>query len=911
MSSLISRLWFRIRALFDRTTLDHELDAELRDHVERDTKANIARGMTPDEARRTALAAFGGVQRFKEETRAAHGSSWVEWLRQDASITVRSLAKSPGFTAAIVLTLALGVGANAAIYSVLNRIYLQPPGGISSPSELRRLYERLPPKAPMNSGDKEVVTDGFDYMTFDGLTAALRGKAPVAAYIPSDSASIERDAAAEPVRATYVSANYFVVLGVKAERGTFFASTDTAVTVNTQAAVISDALWARTFGRDSTVIGRTFRLHNVPYTIVGVAGPGFSGVDLNAADLFLPLGAYAPTWIGISGRPWYRVGFESIMKVVARVPQGGDRQLTSIATYVNRRFNSDMRGQLRAGSHPDTVSTVATGPIISALGPAGAPKEFAISVRVAGVTLIVLLIACANIANLLLIRTLRRRHEIAVRLALGISRLRLVTQFAIEAALLALCGAAAAAMFAWWGGLALRRLILPQTHWATPVLDTSLVTFALVTSLVAALVAMLAPALEGSRSEIVRSLKPGSRGLERRGSRLRAALLCAQTALSLALLTGAGLFIRSLQRAEAIPLGYATDELAFAQLRFGGPSNSFLHKAERQAALPRAAERLRGVPGVTGVALALNGPIIGGSMQAMWLPGIDSAVPAAYFNAVSPEFFSVAGVKLLEGRAFTADDRTGPGGVLAVNATLAHKLWPGESPLGKCLILGRKTDGCSTVVAQVEDEHMMGVFETTPQPQYFIPLRSSIDSLSNVPGAIIVRTRPGEWRVAEQLVRSELKLAAPTAERVDYRPMLYYLDSEFAPYRLGARLFAVFGALALTVALVGIYGIVAYTFSQRAHELGVRAALGASIGDMYGLVLGHGLRLTAIGVGVGIALSLAAGKLIASLLYATSPRDPVVMLGAALTLLAVGVLASVVPAVRASRADPAEVLRAE
>ncbi|HEV8410230.1 MAG TPA: ABC transporter permease, partial [Gemmatimonadaceae bacterium] len=641
---IIRAIWFRMRALFDRRALDSELDLEMRDHIERETRANITRGMSPAEARRVALAAFGGLQQFKEETRDARGAHWFDALRQDAAHAARSLLKSPGFTATVVITLALGVGANAAVYSVLQRIYLREPAGIAKGSELRRVYERLPAKANMNGSGHEMFVEWFDYPEFSALHDELRGHAELAIYKPTDSVAVKEGDNVWPARETFVSSDFFSTLGITPARGRFFAPNESAVENDPGIAVISYALWDRAFAKDPSVIGRTVQIGKRQFAIVGVSPGGFTGLDLSRAEIFLPLGAIVERK-DFRGNPWYASKTESYFRMVARVPAGDDRQLIAIGTPINRRFNADNRGQALEGTKPDTLSSIVTGSIIAALGPVDSPKEYAVGLRVAGVAAIVLLIACANIANLLLVRASQRRHEVAIRLALGVSRARLTAQFLTEGLILAGAGGVAAIVFAAWGGTALRHLILPTTRFATSAIDLPVLGFTLAVAVITGLAAAMVPTVQGTSVDIVKSLKPGTRGAGRARSRTRSTLLAAQTALSLVLLAGAGLFVRSLQRIHSAPVGYAADELAFATLRFDDDATPNAHRAERIAAFPRAAQRVATAPGVVGVALAYITPLQGGIWTSVWKPDIDSEMPAPQYNAVSPEFFSVTGVR--------------------------------------------------------------------------------------------------------------------------------------------------------------------------------------------------------------------------------------------------------------------------
>lgn len=874
----------------------------------------VARGVSPEEARREAERRLGGsveeVRLMLERSALAREHRMeigerVDRLKQDIGVAVRGLRNAPGFTATVVLTLALGVGANAAVFSVLEQIYLREPAGLTGSAELRRIYERLPANAPMNGAHKLIVIPQFTYAMFAATRQELRGRAEVAAYASSDSESVGQSESAIPARVSYVSENYFATLGVRPARGRFFTANESPVEHDPGVVVLGYALWGRAFGRDPGIVGRTIQVNKRPYVVIGVAANGFSGVELDQAELFLPLGAFAVP--RSNNQPWYQSGIATYFRLVARVPSGDDRALAASATIVNRRLNADMGGQLLPGTQPDTSSTIVTGPIITALGPGDNPKEFAIGLRLAGVAAIVLLIACANIANLLLVRAIQRRHEVAVRLALGVSRARLIGQFFTEGVVLSVMGGATAIVVAVWGGTALRRIMLPTTHWATPALSVQVLFFTLAIALLTGVAAALVPAMQGSRVDIVKALKPGSRGHAHTRSRVRASLLATQTALSVVLLVGAGVFVRSLQRLHDLPIGYAADELAFAFVRFDGFAP---HRMERLQAYPRAAERIATAPGVVGVALADYAPMLGGSAMPLFVPGVDTAV-GAYFHSVSPEYFTVAGVHVMAGRALSADDRRDPGGAVVVNETMAKQLWPGESPLGKCLMLRAKTAACSSVVGIASDTRVMRILEPKPQAQYYLPLRSAVDSTSVAPGTIIVRTQAGRWYAADAITRSELRRLIPGAAAVTFNPMTKYLEPELRPWRLGATLFTAFGLLALVVATVGVYGVIAYSFSQRTHELGVRTALGASVRDTYRLVLGEALRLTTLGVAIGVVLAIALGRLIAALLFATSARDPLVIAIAAGMLVAVGTAASLVPAWRAARIDPMNALRAD
>ncbi|HEX5435896.1 MAG TPA: FtsX-like permease family protein [Gemmatimonadaceae bacterium] len=533
--------------------------------------------------------------------------------------------------------------------------------------------------------------------------------------------------------------------------------------------------------------------------------------------------------------------------------------------------------------------------------------------RLVGVAAIVLLIACANIANLLLARAVQRRREIAVRLALGITRGRLIAQLFAESALLALMGGAAAILLAFWAGLLLRMLLLPGITWAGPPVDLRVVGFTAGVTLLTALLAGLAPAVRGSRADLGMALKAGWRsGLGGGGAtRLRAALLVVQAALSVVLLVGAGLFVQSLVRARNVDLGVDAGRLIALTPRPSAQSGSDTLPPAFDARMAEVAERVRALPGVAGVTTAAISPLLG-EMSGPWsVPGRDSLprLPHAE-NYVSPSYFSTVGTRIVAGRAFTPADRKGAAHVAIVNETLAHAVWPHEHALGQCIEMGMQSDAlpCTTVVGVAHDTHEMNVVEPAFM-QIYQPLAQQ------PPGpvrsrSLIVRATGDPHRLVAPL-RTLMRSEFPRGWTVRVTLLEAEIAPQLRPWRLGTMMFGAFGLLALVVAGVGLYSVVSYSVAQRTHEIGVRVALGARARDVVQLVLGHSVRVTLIGVGVGCVVAVAAGTLIASLLYDTSVHDPLVFGAVAAVLLAVAVLASVIPARRATRVDPMDALRAE
>lgn len=813
---------------------------------------------------------------------------FLNGLRLDLGYAVRGLLRSPGFALMAALTLALGVGANAAVFSVLDQLFGQAPAGVGQPDSLRRLYIQLP-EHPLDPG---MIFPNFNYPAYSAVDGAVGSDGQVAAWTPSVEQTLGDGEL--PVRVSYVTHDYFQVLQVGAARGRLFGAEQARVEVPSPVAVISHALRARAFASEPDVLGLSIDLDGAEYTVIGVTTEGFTGLDLNRTDVFLPLGNFPAQ--GQLGLQWYEwIG--NYLRAVARIPEGaGDERFATVATAGYHRQ------VMPQGRSPDSTAVILTGSIIAArgigarAGTAHANQAVSLSMRMAGVSLIVLLIAGANVAGLLLVRATRRRHEIAVRRALGISRARLASQFLIEGLVLTALAAAAAVPLAAWGGTVLRRLLLPDIHWARDALDMRAVLFALASAVVVGMLAALMPALQSWSGALGTGLRLTSREGGGRGAALRSGLLAVQAALAVILLMGAGLFVRSLDNVSALRLGFDVDELAWVSLG-SAPAAAEPGKLEEVAA------RLAGMGGVSGTALAQVPPMMGSSGTRVFLPGRDSLPefdPAAYpaYNTVSPGFFDVTGMRILEGRAFAEGERD----VVVVSETMARTFWPQESALGRCIMLGEPDSSCQQVVGVAEDSRRYAIIEE-PTLHYFLPR-----GYDAVGGVILVRVDHRRWDAAVNAIREELSGRYGPRD-VTIRRMSEALEPQFRPWRLGAQLFTGFGLLALLVTVIGVYSVMAYAVSQRTHEIGVRMALGAKVSNILRLVVGSGLRVVAIGVAVGVAVSLALGRIVESLLYDVTPHDPVALAWASGVLLATGVAASFAPAWRAGRVDPAETLR--
>jgi putative ABC transport system permease protein len=894
--SWLHRVRHRLYVLRRGERYAEEQAREVSFHLELTTMAEAAHRRGDYAAELSARRVFGNVTYYREETRRMSPLGMIDRIRQDLSYAGRGLRRSPGFTAGVVLTLALGLGVNAAMFSFLEQVFLRNPSGVVEPRSVRRLYYSIARKTEPTG---RLIVDGFSYPYYRAMREADSSIA-LAGFSEPDSTAMSIGDARLPVRRSYVTANYFGVLGAKPQRGRFFLGDEERIEAPTLVAVISDALWRERYNRSDSVLGKPIVIRARPFTIIGVAQESFAGVDLSAVDVWVPANSWPASSRG--KEPWYET-FHSSFRLVARVPEAQvEQRLTTLATNVMRTV------KLR-GYEYDSTATVLSGPIIRALGPAKRQQEVSMSTRLAGVAVFVLLIACANAANLLLVRATRRGREFAMRRALGASRGRLYSQVLVESVLVGLLGGALALLMAYWAATALRRLLLPSVHWATGAVDPATIGFILATSIALGVIAGLAPAIRGSRRDVTNMLKSGTREYLDRRSALRASLLVLQTALSIVLLVGAGLFVRSFGNVRSIDLGYDAEHTIIVRPIFATKSPS---ASELAATLALLADRLRGFSGVEAAGIASSAPMLGFSFIGIALPGRDS-LPAlgeergASTVAVSPGYFRATGVGLIAGRDFDSSDRRdGPRSIIVSQST-ARTYWPGVNALGQCVLIGKERT-CATVVGIAADVHRMSVIEK-PTMQTYIPVAQAGDFL--LPDELILRARASQIVAVKSLAASELRRAFPGVWTTSVKTLEQVLDDQFRPWRLAAMLFTAFGILALVVAAIGVYSVVAYGVTQRTHEIGVRIALGARTSNVIRLVLGSGLRVVVLGIALGVVASLLLGRAVASLLYGVESNDTATLATAAVLLALIALAASLIPGWRAASVDPVEALRAE
>jgi predicted permease len=895
------RRFFHLGAF--RPDPEEDLASELSFHFQETLEELRARGLSPAAAREEARRRFGDLTRYRKDlARIDRGVAArskrvavLEALGQDLRYLFRGMTRSPGFTVAVVLTLALGIGANATMFGIIDRLLLSPPSGVADPESVVRLQiDRVSPF----TGDRGI----WSYLAFQDYQDFLEagGLEAVGAY-GTENVILGRGEEAERVNALFGTASFLRVLGVQPVLGRFFEEAE-AQAGTSRVVVLSYGLWQRRYGGTRDVLGRSLSVGDGSFTVVGVAPRGFNGVDLERVDLILPIHAYtahtgSDRWVGSRGYYW--------LQAVARLPASASRvAVAEEATALHRNGRQDL---IDRGFYPEDTKVV-LGPLPAALGP-DAPGEVAVSRWLAGVTLIVLLIACANVANLLLARGAGRQREVGIRIALGISRRRLVGQLLSESVTLAGIGGGVGLVMAYWGGGLLQRVFLPDVPWSDSAANPRVLLFTLVLAVATGLLAGTAPAWTGTRGGVVGAMKEGGWGGSGRRSRSQAFLLVTQAALSLILLVGAGLFVRSLQQAQELNMGFNPEGLVVARLTLEG-------EWEPEARLDlaqRAIARMKTLPGVVEAGAANPGPFAGMWALDFFVPGVDS-IPAPplmgpFITGVTPGYLPTLGSRLLEGRLFTEQEASSGTRVAVVTRNMARGLWPSESALGKCFKVNEPENPCWEVVGVVEDSYLSEIRAGMPW-QYYLPFGPPALELGMDPGVFMIRTQ-GDPSALIFPLRDLLRGLDPGVRFAHVQPLQSLIDPQLRSWRLGATMFSLFGILALLVASVGLYSVLAFSVARRTRELGVRHAVGASSGQIMGLVVREALSTTGVGVVVGLALAVMAGGELGPLLFNTSPRDPVVIGGVVGALLLVAVVAGALPARSASRVDPIQALRSD
>jgi predicted permease len=887
MMDWLRQSFHRLRSVFRRTPLDRELDAELAAHLELAIEDNLQRGMPADEARRQALIRFGGTEQAKEQHREVRGVPAMDTLFQDLRYAVRGLLKSPGFTAATVLTLALGIAVNATMFSLVSAFLLRRPPGHEP--ERVAVVTSINPASGFLADANPVSAP--NYLAWRGANDVFADMAAGDEYRTVSLTSLGQP---EALPSAAVSSNYFTLLGVSAELGRTFRDGEDQ-SGRDHVVILSHDLWERHFGSDASLIGSTIRLSRENYTVIGVMPANFRLLGFTP-QLWTPLVLTASdqTTAARKDRSLYLFGR---LKSGVTLEQARAK-LVTLARRAGENFPEAEKGWGAAvRTLPDFL--VYDFAIRSAL---------AVMMTTVG---FVLMIACANVAGLLLARAARRRKELAIRIALGAGRLRIVRQLLTEGLMIAFLGGNMGLLLAHWGINFVRAsMTFNEAISAVPLsLDSNVLLFTLGVSLVCALLCGLAPALKGSQTDVNTSLKDEGRAAStgRSHSRLRTVLVTGEIALALFLLIGTGLLFRGIFLIEHQNLGFRADHLLTAGVtldnaRYKDPSQQTLFVRD-------LISRLQQIPSTEAVAVASDLPATGPGTVTLQIKG-QPELPAGQRLStvdvlVSIDYFRAAGIPLLRGRAFTETDNATAPRVVVVNQEFVRRHLHDQEPLGKQIRLdvSGSTSEWNEIVGVVGNvkTHSEG---TNDDPEVYEPfLERPASSFS-----LIVRATcdPNSLSSALRGTVAQVDAELPLA-RVMSMPALIERQKGGDPFFV--RVLGGFAILALILAAIGIYGLVAYSVGQRTHEIGIRMALGAKSPDVLCMILRDGMKMAAIGAAVGLAMALPLPKIFDALFYGLHLREPLLYFIVPAAIFLVAVLATYIPARRATRVDPMVALR--
>jgi predicted permease len=879
----IRRTWRRLLGSLSGGRRETELAQEVEAHIAMLTEANLRAGMNPEEARRAAALKFGGVDVMKEEYRDQRGLPWLETTWTDLRYAIRTLRKNPGFSVIATLILALGIGANTAVFSLVNQILLHPPG-ISEPQRivvLRMKYERLnldlelasPPALADASANKKV----FEH------AAAARA----AGFTYADRTVPVR------LQGAAVSAEWFDVFGARPVLGRVFSADEDKPGAN-HVVMLAHGTWLRLFGGDTGIVGRTIELNQQPYQVIGVMDGGFH--QPRTADLWVPL-ALPPRAFAMAN--WFDTNFS----VLARMQPGvsfaqAEAWLKWNAARAAAAAPADLRGIVKNWGFGMGASRFAD----SNAGTTKTPMLILL-----GAVALVLLIACANIAGLMLARTSARRQELAVRAALGAGRYRLLRQVLAEGLMLAVAGGTAGVLLA----RASMKLLLGLAPESAVLglearLDIFVLLFAAMTTLAAGLFFGSVPAWQSTRVDAYHALKGAGRTISGPRQGLQSGLVVAETALALVLLVAAGLLLRSFARLQEVNPGFEPRSVVTAAYTLPPRTNP-----ETQAIFARSVlEHLRGAAGVAASSIGRPLPFSNELEAAAFridgrsLPA-GEPTPQGDRGWVTPDYLRTLGIRLVRGRFFSDLDRAGTEPVAVIDETLARRYWPDGDPLGK-RIQPMSGEGWYTIVGIVNHVLRADLGSDTGRGVYYVSLYQRPMPM----GTILAKTSGG-FSAAAAAIREAVHAADPNLPVYDVKPMDTFLAASLAPRRFAVRILGFFAAASLLLAALGLYGVLSYAVAQRTREIGIRVALGAERTAILKLVVGQGLRLAAAGVALGITAAFLFGRFIESQLFGVRSFDPLTITAMVCALMMAALLASSLPALRALKADPAVTLRCE
>jgi predicted permease len=911
----------RLSNLAVRRRREEQLKEEIELHLALQTAENLRSGLSPAEARRQAILKFGAVEAIKEDYQAERSLPLIETLLQDIRYGLRTLGKSPEFSVVAILTLALGIGANTAVFSVVNSV----------------LLSKLPVKDPqelvfLTNPDEQGLQVGFgdrdrDFLTYSEFQSLARNNQVFSGLLAASSSAIEisvksGSGEAAPSKVSLVSGSYFSVLGVNPILGGAFTAEVDKLRDANPVAVISYRFWQERFGGAPDIIGRKIRILNTTYEVIGVAPPQFHGETVGAnPEIWIPLTMQSEIFPGrdylsLETQPFHKTEW---LQSIGRLKPG--ISLAQAKASIDVEFQQMMQSQTGGMSPKDKLQflnqylPVAPGSRGASTLRANFGKPLQILMAVVG---LILLITCANIANILLARSAARQKEISVRVALGARASRLFRQMLTEAILLAGIGGAVGLLLAHWADAALLRMVSDGAGQVPLVvhLDAKILAFTLGVSLLTGILFGLAPAFRATRLDVNSGLNGTSRSVAGSSARtgrvpIGKILVVAQVALSLLLLVVAGLFGRSFRNLSQVQLGYERDHLLQFSLN---PLSYGYQQPEIPPLYKNILQRIGAIPGVRGVTLANHALMSGNdSSSAVSIEGQkpllnDDAEPR--WDMVAPNFFSVTGIPVLIGREITEQDSGNGQRVGVINQTMAQKFFPNSNPIGQRAIVHTTTEQADFVIVGVVSDSKHSSVREKPRPRFYIPYFNPIGDGWAARAVLIVRAS-GDPSSLTSATRAAVKETAATLPPVVIHTANQRIAESLATDRMITELSMAFGTLAIILVCIGLYGIMAYSVSRRTNEIGVRMALGAQRSNVLWLILRQSLQLVLTGVAIGVPLVFAAGKWISSLLFGVEPADPVALAMATLLMFLVGVLACYVPARSAMRVDPLVALHYE
>lgn len=819
----------------------------------------------------------------------------LDSLWKDIKYAMRRLAKTPSFTATAALSLALGIGGNVLVFSLINAFMFKPLASVKDPERVVWVYSSIKGEGSFLSSS---YPDFEDYRSQNNVFSGM------AAF---DGIEVSFNGGAEPeiVRGAVVNGNIFSILGVDAYQGRTFLPEEDQTRGTHPVAMLSYGFWQRRFGADQEIIGKPIELNGISFTVVGITPPKFTGTEgATMPDLWVPMMMYSQLYpktgdgvdrLSDRGSHW--------LNIIGRLKPGVSiEQAQPALSAIAARIAQD---------HPETNKEWGEAKLAAMSGkldPREQGEMLPVAALLMGVVGLVLLIACANVGNLLLMRASKRQKEFAITLALGARRLHLIRQSLIETGMIFLLGGIIGMMIALWTLEILRYFLASDRTLAIDFgLDYKVLGFTLLLSLLSGILFGLAPALRSSRPDLVPALKDeGSQGGQGyRHSRLRSAFVIAQVTLSLVLLIGAGLLLRSLLNTQAIDPGFKVDKAVVVPLNLKLRRYSEAQGRELQR---QAAEQIGRLPGVQKVSLVRDLPLgnSGGNAEFYVQSQPDQIRPMVGVNLVGPGYFQTMGIPLMLGREFNDNDRDGATAVLIINETLARRMWGGQSPLGERVSLSGETGPLLEIVGVAKDSKYRSLEEGSTSFIYQPLMQASYQSQLN----LVVRTSNDPQSLLPA-VRDRIRALDDKLPLIGLQTLSQNVNLALLPARSAAGFLGVFGLLALILATIGLYGVVAYSTGQRTREIGIRMTLGATPGDILKMILREGMRLVLIGLGAGVLLALVASRLLSSFIYGIGATDAVTFIGVALLLAVVALLASYLPARKAMIIEPNVALRHE